>query len=628
MPGDYLTRLVPDPVDLINSDLYRHGNDSWGLSTWPKPENTYLKYSHSAPPEFQNAVPEQHTKHLCVRCTQPSFHTAHNNNNTQASLAESIPVLSEQIYKYLFSKYSKLKTMLHIMSILYSWAPSKGGWSRGHLDSFVFKTIIKSHQHFYNLPRGIKSMLPKKNGDGIYVTTTRLDSLTADVMDVRLDTPILNKNDTLLTNMIIYHSHQQCSSLLAKLHLGSTLTAASIRSGPYAVWFPGVTSAVRKYISQCGLCNFIHRPAPTSELSAPRFLKHLASNDVLWKFISIDDQGPYLRRTHPGSRAFIKFWILTVCDLVVGCVNFELMEKRDRQSVHKALYNHCTTYSSEPYHIFTDGAAWIAPQPLSEDGRKYFKTDFKVTQFTTNHQFLNKAEHFVKLYRRLVKSAFCEREKAQLPNQTFTETRCLLNSIKNVINSRPIYRQGSDNFILTPNHLLFPNSFFEKSAIKLSDGANPESIQNLLSLTENFEKNLKILGNSLKLSYSFFIGILKQLFSLDNQKSVQRKEKFTYQPKDLVLLLLPDNFCRGVVISAENQHALVVSSRNSGEPERWHNSRLVLLYRDLPDCTDQASARSCPEQPGPDSHNTTSSRKTKTNLCRTALMNIQISAFN
>ena len=628
MPGDYLTRLVPDPVDLINSDLYRHGNDSWGLSAWPKPENTYLKYSHGAPPEFQNAVPEQHTKHLGVQCTQPAFHTAHNNNNTQASLAESIPVLSEQIYKYLFSKYSKLKTMLHVMSILYSWVPSKAGWSRGHLDNFVFKTIIKSHQHFYNLPRGIKSMLPRKNGDGIYITTTRLDCHTADVMDVRLDTPILNKNDTLLTNMIIYHSHQQCSSLLAKLHLGSTLTAASIRGGPYAVWFPGITSAVRKYISQCGLCNFIHRPAPTSELSAPRFLKHLASNDVLWKFLSIDDQGPYLRRTHPGSRAFVKFWILTICDLVVGCVNFELMEKRDRQSVHRALYNHCTAYSSEPYHVFTDGAAWIAPQPLSEDGRKYFKTDFKVTQFTTNHQFLNKSEHFVKLYRRLTKSVFCEREKAQLPNQTYTETRCLLNSVKNVINSRPIYRQGSDNFILTPNHLLFPHSFFEKSAVKLSDGANPENIKNLLSLTENLEQNLKILGNSLKLNYSFFIGILKQLFSLDNQKSVQRKEKFSYQPKDLVLLLLPDNFCRGVVISAENQHALVVSSRNSGEPERWHNSRLVLLYRDLPDCTDQPSARSCPEQPGSDSHNTTSSRKTKTNLCRTALMNIQISASN
>ena len=626
MPGDYLTRLVPDPVSLINSDLYRHGNDCWGHSAWPKPQNTYLKYSHNAPPVFQNAVPEQHTSHLCVRCVQPSFHTTHN-NNTQASLAENIPVLSEQMYKYLFSKYSKLKTMLHVLSILYSWTPSRSSWTRAHLDTFVFKTIIKSHQHFYNLPRGIKSMMPRKNADGIFVTTTRLDCHTADVMNVRLDTPILNKNDILFTNMMIYHNHQQCSTLLSKLHLGSTLTAASVRGGQYAVWFPGVTSAVRKYISQCGLCNYIHRPAPASELSAPRFLKHLASNDVLFKFISIDDQGPYMRRTHPGSRAFTKFWILTICDLVVGCVNFEIMEKRDRESVHKALYNHCTTYSSEPYHVFTDGASWISPQPGSADGRKYFKSDFKVTQFTTNHQFLNKAEHFVKLFRRLIKSAFCEREKAQLPNQTYTETRCILNSIKNVINSRPIYCQGSDNFILTPNHLLFPHSFFEKSAVKLPDESNPESIQNLLSLTEDLEKNLKILGESLKLNYSFFVGILKQLFSLDNQKSVQRKDKFNYQPRDLVLLLLPDSFCRGVVISAENQHALIVSSRNSGEPERWHNSRLVLLYRELPDCTVQPSS-SCPEQPGTDSQNTSSSRITKTNLCRTKLMNIQINTFN
>merc|ERR1739841_111715 len=99
------------------------------------------------------------------------------------------------------------------------------------------------------------------------------------------------------------------------------------------------------------------------------------------------------------------------------------------------------------------------------------------------------------MYSKLLKSAFGERHKAHLPNMSFTEIRCLLASVKSCINSRPIYSQGCNNFILTANHLLFPSSYFEKSALDLPDKTNPGSVENLLFLTKDLETNLKILGD-------------------------------------------------------------------------------------------------------------------------------------
>ena len=59
----------------------------------------------------------------------------------------------------------------------------------------------------FGLPKQIKMMLPRKDHDNVYVTTTRLDSQTGDVMGVSVCSPIINKNDSALINMLIYFHH-------------------------------------------------------------------------------------------------------------------------------------------------------------------------------------------------------------------------------------------------------------------------------------------------------------------------------------------------------------------------------------------------------------------------------------
>ena len=120
MPGDLLTRLVIDPVESINSDLYRHGNQNWGDPQWPSQDNIYLIYSHNSKPEFFNALPEQHSRSLCVRCTEPAVQTQQQHAPEPGAPEDriSVPVLSPGMYNYLFSKFSRLRTLLNVLSIL------------------------------------------------------------------------------------------------------------------------------------------------------------------------------------------------------------------------------------------------------------------------------------------------------------------------------------------------------------------------------------------------------------------------------------------------------------------------------------------------------------------------------
>ena len=597
MPGDYLTRLVPDPVELINSDLYRHGNKVWGSSEWPSAENTYLVYQYNSPPKFFNAIPEQHSQNNCIRCSQPATlqQTAVMSSKENC---DRIPLLSQNLYTYFFLKFSGLRKLLNVISILYSWNPSRRGWTNSHFDSFSFKVLVKSHQKIFGLPKQIKRMMPHPDGDGIQIATTRLDSVTGDVMNVNIHTPVLNRNDQSLINMLIYYHHCQPSGLLSKIHLGTTLTSAQIRSGPYAVFFPGLKAAVQKFVSSCAVCNYVSGRPQNSELSAPRFLKHLKNNDFVFRYLSIDDLGPFVRKPTPTSRSVAKYWVLIIADLLLGCCNFEIMEDRTRSSVHKALYNHCTTYNKEPFHVYSDGAAWISPDPSSDDFKKYFKTSFNCTQFKCAHQFLNKSERFTKIYKKLLRSALLERERVKMPNLTFTEIRCILGAIKSCINARPVFCSGTENYILTPNHFLHPHNFFDEPAVSLPDGENPEAISNLLSLTQSLEDNLKLLGNSLKLNHGFFIGLLKQMFSLDTAKSQQNKYKFIFCINDIVLILLSDSFCRGIVVTPGKQYASVISSKSRNrEPENIHNSKMILLYRE-PTNGQQPAATGCVAEQG------------------------------
>ena len=606
MPGDYLTRLVPDPVESINSDLYRHGNKVWGDSEWPSAENTYLVYQHNQPPQFSNAIPEQHSQSNCIKCSQPAALQQAAADPSKGN-CDYIPFLSQEFYTYLFLRFSGLRKLLNVLSVLFSWNPSRRSWSSSHLDSFSFKALIKSHQKLFGPPKQVKRMMPYPNKDGIQIATTRLDSVTGDVMNVNIHTPVLNKNDQSLIKMLIYYHHCQPSGLFSKIHLGSTLTCAQIRSGPYAVFFPAMKSAVQKFVSSCALCNYTNGKPQNSELSAPRFLKHLKNNDFVFRYLSIDDLGPFVHKPAPSSRSVVKYWILIITDLLLGCCNFEIMETRTRSSVHKALYNHCTAYNKEPFHVYSDGAAWISPDPSSADFKSYFKTNFRCTQFKAGHQFLNKSERFVRIYKKLLRSALLERERVKMPNVTYTEIRCILNAIKSCINARPVFCSGTESYVLTPNHFLHPHNFFDEPAVPLPDKDNPESICNLLSLTQSLEENLKLLGNSLKLNHGFFSGLLKQMFSLDPSKSQQSKYKFVFCKNDIVLIILSDSFCRGIVVSPGKQYASVISSKSRNrEPENIHNSKMILLYREPASSREPAAEQG---QPRPMDPNQTTSNK-------------------
>ena len=139
-------------------------------------------------------------------------------------------------------------------------------------------------------------------------------------------------------------------------------------------------------------------------------------------------------------------------------------------------------------------------------------------------------------------------------------------------------------------------------------------------MTRDLESNLKILGDNLQLNHGVYIGLLKQLFVLDETKSQQKRSKFLFLKGDLVLLLLPDTFCRAIVLSVPSeQYVQVMSSRNKGEPEKFHNTRVILLHRELPSSPDRAVET----QPAP---NQTKVSRTTINFS-SSFVSLQLSVF-
>ena len=578
-PSDSLTRLTSDPISLVNSSEYRHGQKYWTNPAWPPKEAIFLEFQHNQPVKFLKPIAEQ----ALPATSEPSTTQC----NLGATKSHDLPTLGQVYYSDLLNNCSTFEKLTGTVATIlerFSKSPNSvhHGKSRNYFQEVATKMILRTHQKLYGLPKNIKLTRPWTDDDGLTRVTTRLDMEAGVILGTDTSPVIINPADKKLVELLMRQAHLCKSGHISKIHIGSRLTTANMRKLGY--WLPRQSELVSKFVANCSICNRISKNPTSPELGSPRWVKMMKSNNIIWSFLSIDEIGPFQRKPYPGSRTTIRYYVLCILDIVTTAVNYELMEDKTRSSVHKALYNHVQTYGTQPVHIFCDAGTSIAPDPLSADYNKYFSSSMQVTQYLAGHQALNNIERFIQMGKRILKSALLQRERLSLPNLSYTDLRVLLNATKGVINSRPLFKDDANDIILTANHLIHPYFVVEQHsecADLLEKAEESNRSDKILQNLEFFSQNLSKLSTALQMKNQYLTGMLKTLFVSDNRKVLQSGKKTVFRKDDIVLVFKTVEYNLGVVTDPGEQHTEVLSSGYSPpRKERVHNSKLVLLFRE------------------------------------------------
>ena len=598
-PSDSLTRLTADPVSLVNEEKYRHGLAKWTHPTWPPQEAIFLMFQHGKPTFFNTPIAEQALE-AAESKSKPTPKKMDETPDSQAECYRIMPkpdmpiILDEQIYTNLLTNCSTIqKAIGTIATILERLSKSSNsqyrGRSRLYLEDLALKSILKTHQKLFGRPKNIKLTRPWTSEDGLVRVTTRLDSEAGVILDTNTAPVIINKADTRLVTLLITQAHQCTSGNLSKIHVGPRFTTANMRKLGY--WLPRQSEAINKFISDCSVCNYVNRNPSSPELGSPRWVKMLRSNNIIWRYVSLDEIGPFVKKTHVNSRTTVKYWILCLLDVCTSAVNYEILEDRSRSSVHKALFNHVQTYGM-PLQCWTDAGTSIAPDPDSADYKKYFSTSMVVTQYLAGHQVLSRVERFIQMGKKMMKTVLLQRDRLSLPKLTYTDVRVLANATKGVLNSKPLFKDDITDIVITPNHLIHPYFVVDSTSdvAKILDKADEYSKSTVtLKNLEEFSQSLVKLSSALGAKNTYFTSMLKTLFVSDNRKVLQSGKRTVFKNQDIVLVFKTVDYNLGVVTDPGDQYSEVLSSGTSPPKTiKVHNSKLVLLYRHHKDGDDQA----------------------------------------
>ena len=233
------------------------------------------------------------------------------------------------------------------------------------------------------------------DGDGIIRAITRLDGETASILDVTESPVIISPKDTRLVHLLIGNAHTAPSGLLSKQHLGHVFTNARLLSPPFGAFIPYSSKAIRDFVKACSVCNYVFNLPFQGRFSAPRWVRSVKSEKLIFSNISIDSFGPYLKRPYHGARMSVKYYVLAILCNISKAITFQIMEDNTRASVTLALFTHSCTYR-KPEMVFADRGSSQVPHTDSQEYYQYFGGHKMMThQYTANHQNLNQVERFI-----------------------------------------------------------------------------------------------------------------------------------------------------------------------------------------------------------------------------------------
>ena len=415
--ADYNSKTAVDvnPVDLVNSSEWRHGNVGFTNDVFLGEEMIFLKYINSVMVKYQQPKVDQTLAAKITWCTDgtdqtmPSIALVHFSVYNQSfelfDMISYLPVLPEKQYRHFIQSKHLVQTVRLLSRILIAALPKE------LLDKMKCVDYRQTNRaDFKKNLRGLAEFLPKETSSvlmklaflvlvktsnalytpkrateiaGLYIHRTRYSAPAMNAIFQSQVLPIISSQYKHLLKRLYEHSHIKSTSG-RRMHIPIGLTMIRSKQGVRRIFKAFADKKLGKYAYR---------------LSDPRLTTFLAQQNPIWHTVSIDLIGNFTLsqfRSARGKHSTYKAWGLFFTDLASGLCDIQMMDGSTAEHCTRAI----TTFANKnqiPAKIVVDAE----PQLKSLTNNPVFTAatnmGINVEPVAPHHQFLNFAERQIQI---------------------------------------------------------------------------------------------------------------------------------------------------------------------------------------------------------------------------------------
>ena len=417
-----------------------------------------------------------------------------------------LPPMTKSNYDMLVARYFTLPRLLnHVALLLLGLGPKVGNTKSKPCLIMEAWIAISTWSQLYYVCKIVGDRKTERHNNVLVGFKRRVSHI-----DKTQALPILSHSDP-LTIKIVRHFHQmawdtQVPTVRCKMHHSVNRTVRLVVSSNMGAFITNIRALVTSYSLSCGVCNITYKRLYLTE-SGTRIQNMTEEGSFV--SCSLDILGPINLVPYLNARKKIKSYVLALCCLFTGELQFECIDSMTNESIIMGLKLLMNRRDVVLRYVYTD--YFSSFQSLAKIKFQLHRLDGmgpeNVLEFRPNKPYTkcrNVIERYVqgaKFYLRQATKAISDTNKGSL---TYFQTNLLYSQIGSVLNSIPFNEKSK----LAPGVL-------SRSELKSKDFDFPDSMMKLTDV-DRVVKYYDILKNELS---HFFQSDLDRVYAYLNKHS-------------------------------------------------------------------------------------------------------------
>ena len=624
--SDGATKMIRDPVAVVNSSMWKFGPDCYLDPSWPSDAIVFMKADSENSVTFKDPVAMQHSefdvqcvycnghldfcgfsKHVCSHCLGQDSNCfkaeAHVDQDQKEprepgyqpddqypveELDDPQLVLGYQEYCKLVINSSSLIKVLGVVTLmcrLATYIKKKSTLNGGRFATLFphprptaaelrrsWRIVLRSTQKFFK-PRNVSSWFPFLDRNSVLRARTRYrDSQHTDNIFQVTSPPLLSHADHRLSTLVTRHHHiKTVNNKLFPIHLPVNVTCGNMRNSPYAVELTSMRRFIKRYVANCISCIKLTSSPLKASLGSPRWINYISQKMIVFKFISCDPIGPYYYQNPSTRGPPRKCWVLCISDMLSCATVCYVMTGNSRADVYLALSTHVTRFTI-PTLIYVDNGTSVSLDPSHEEWLRTFgSVNIDIIRIGTEEFHANFIESKIKIMKKMLRAALQSRSSSSLPTMTYPELQNFFDVLSNLLNSRPLFCSPNGQLMITPNHLIKSFLSIDDIVVDPSDGTFDNEIDKL-------QHQLFSLTRRLNVGCKIFLQCMKNTFLSDTtHHRILRKQSSTPSRGDIVMVSRRGELHLGIVEKSQGQFSWIRRKWNNHYVSEKVNFRKIFL---------------------------------------------------